>query len=73
MESLLRKDNKPDWWHEGMSESCICPHNNFFPRCPEEECIEEMYRSEEAATCPHGFLVGCPICIANLNQKKSST
>jgi len=41
-----------------------CPHGERWFRCKEKECIKEMYRLEDAATCPHGFLVGCPTCTA---------
>ncbi len=31
-------------------------------------CFECMCDAEAAATCPHGFLVGCPVCIAALQE-----
>lgn len=40
----------------------ICPHGTFYPRCEKQECIEEMFRAEDAATCKHGLLTGCPTC-----------
>lgn len=43
-----------------------CPHGLHWMACKNKECIEEVYRAEDAATCPHGFLVGCPTCAAEL-------
>lgn len=39
-----------------------CPHGERWFLCKESECIAEMNRMEDEATCKHGFLVGCPAC-----------
>jgi len=39
-----------------------CPHGLRWMACKDKECIKELDRLEDAATCPHGFMVGCPTC-----------
>lgn len=50
----------------------ICPHGTFYPRCEKQECIDEMIRAEDAATCTHGFLAGCPSCRHGAQLKKEN-
>ena len=44
------------------NDPAICPHGESWYKCKMKECINEMIRAEDAATCPHGYLVGCPAC-----------
>jgi len=39
-----------------------CLHGKRWFVCKEKECIAEMHRMEDQATCKHGFMVGCPTC-----------
>lgn len=48
----------------------ICPHGTFYPRCEKQECMDELCRLEDAATCKHGFLTGCPTCRHEVQLKK---
>jgi len=48
--------------HKQQKDPSICPHGKMYLNCQEPECMKEMLDAEEAAYCPHGYLVGCPIC-----------
>lgn len=43
-------------------DKSICPHGLHWFKCKDEQCMTELLEAEEAATCQHGFLVGCKAC-----------
>jgi hypothetical protein len=52
------------------SDPTKCPHGLSWFSCKDTECFKELCRAEDEATCKHGFLVGCPVCTADIDSTK---
>lgn len=58
-------------------DTCTCGLNQFLPsaegkesKIGTKEWYDEMAELEDKATCPHGFLVGCPTCTQEMEGKE---